>query len=219
MGIQKYQICDCCGEKFPKNIQYFKKYSHKTLEGLNSHTTCRNCEYTQQYNEEWKDNKLKCHICQQYFDPNIFHIAGGNKYSIRNNRDNRCPSCKASQNKQARSNYDNKTKLIKVLQARWFGAKDRALNKNIPFTITKEDLLNLWNKQNGLCAISKIPMTYELDAGRVFSNVSIDQICPGVGYTIDNIQLVCMAVNQLKSDFEMDTVLYLCKQILNNYQT
>ncbi len=62
-------------------------------------------------------------------------------------------------------------------------------------------------------------MTYELDAGRVFSNVSIDQICPGVGYTIDNIQLVCMAVNQLKSDFEMDTVLYLCKQILNNYQT
>lgn len=32
MGIQKYQIC---GEKFPKNIQYFKKYSHKTLEGLN----------------------------------------------------------------------------------------------------------------------------------------------------------------------------------------
>lgn len=193
MGIQKYKICDCCGEKFPKNIQYFKKYSHKTLEGLNFHTTCRNCEYTQQYNEEWKDNKLKCHICQQYFDPNIFHIAGGNKYSIRNNRDNKCPSCKASQNKQARSNYDNKTKLIKVLQARWFGAKDRALNKNIPFTITKEDLLNLWNKQNGLC--------------------------PGVGYTIDNIQLVCMAVNQLKSDFEMDTVLYLCKQILNNYQT
>lgn len=52
MGIQKYQICDCCGEKFPKNIQYFKKYSHKTLEGLNFHTTCRNCEYTQQYNEE-----------------------------------------------------------------------------------------------------------------------------------------------------------------------
>ena len=46
MGIQKYQICDCCGEKFPKNIQYFKKYSHKTLEGLNFHTTCKNCEYT-----------------------------------------------------------------------------------------------------------------------------------------------------------------------------
>lgn len=61
-------------------------------------------------------------------------------------------------------------------------------------------------------------MTYELDSGRVFSNVSIDQKIPGKGYTIDNIQLVCMAVNQLKSDFEMDTILYICKQIVNNYQ-
>lgn len=218
MGRQKYQVCDCCGKELPKNINYFKKYSHKTAEGLNFHTTCRDCELKQKYNEEWKDGKLKCHICNQYFDPNIFHIAGGSKYSIRDNRDTRCPNCKIQQNKLTRSNYTNDTKLNKVLQARWFGAKDRASSKNIPFTITKEDLLSIWEKQQGLCAISKIPMTYELDSGRVFSNVSIDQKIPGKGYTIDNVQLVCMAVNQLKSDFEMDTILYICKQIVNNYQ-
>ena len=218
MGKQKYQVCDCCGKELPKNIDYFKKYSHKTAEGLNFHTTCRDCELKQKYNEEWKDGKLKCHICNQYFDPNIFHIAGGSKYSIWNNRDTRCPNCKIQQNKLARSNYTNDTKLNKVLQTRWFGAKDRASSKNIPFTITKEDLLSIWEKQQGLCAISKIPMTYELDSGRVFSNVSIDQKIPGKGYTIDNVQLVCMAVNQLKSDFEMDTILYICKQIVNNYQ-
>ena len=218
MGRQKYQVCDCCGKELPKNINYFKKYSHKTAEGLNFHTTCRDCELKQKYDEEWKDGKLKCHICNQYFDPNIFHIAGGSKYSIRDNRDTRCSNCKIQQNKLARSNYTNDTKLNKVLQARWFGAKDRASSKNIPFTITKEDLLSIWEKQQGLCAISKIPMTYELDSGRVFSNVSIDQKIPGKGYTIDNVQLVCMAVNQLKSDFEMDTILYICKQIVNNYQ-
>ena len=218
MGRQKYQVCDCCGKELPKNINYFKKYSHKTAEGLNFHTTCRDCELKQKYDEEWKDGKLKCHICNQYFDPNIFHIAGGSKYSIRDNRDTRCPNCKIQQNKLARSNYTNDTKLNKVLQARWFGAKDRASSKNIPFTITKEDLLSIWEKQQGLCAISKIPMTYELDSGRVFSNVSIDQKIPGKGYTIDNVQLVCMAVNQLKSDFEMDTILDICKQIVNNYQ-
>lgn len=218
MGKQKYQVCDCCGKELPKNINYFKKYSHKTAEGLNFHTTCRDCELKQKYDEEWKDGKLKCYICNQYFDPNIFHIAGGSKYSIRDNRDTRCPNCKIQQNKLARSNYTNDTKLNKVLQARWFGAKDRASSKNIPFTITKEDLLSIWEKQQGLCAISKIPMTYELDSGRVFSNVSIDQKIPGKGYTIDNVQLVCMAVNQLKSDFEMDTILYICKQIVNNYQ-
>ena len=218
MGRQKYQVCDCCGKELPKNINYFKKYSHKTAEGLNFHTTCRDCELKQKYDEEWKDGKLKCHICNQYFDPNIFHTAGGSKYSIRDNRNTRCPNCKIQQNKLTRSNYTNDTKLNKVLQARWFSAKDRASSKNIPFTITKEDLLSIWEKQQGLCAISKIPMTYELDSGRVFSNVSIDQKIPGKGYTIDNVQLVCMAVNQLKSDFEMDTILYICKQIVNNYQ-
>lgn len=218
MGRQKYQVCDCCGKELPKNINYFKKYSHKTAEGLNFHTTCRDCELKQKYDEEWKDGKLKCHICNQYFNPNIFHTAGGSKYSIRDNRDTRCPNCKIQQNKLTRSNYTNDTKLNKVLQARWFSAKDRASSKNIPFTITKEDLLSIWEKQQGLCAISKIPMTYELDSGRVFSNVSIDQKIPGKGYTIDNVQLVCMAVNQLKSDFEMDTILYICKQIVNNYQ-
>ena len=62
-------------------------------------------------------------------------------------------------------------------------------------------------------------MTYELDNGRVFTNVSIDQKNPGQGYTKENIQLVCSAVNQLKSNWDMDTVIYICKQIVNNYGT
>ena len=45
----KYQVCDYCGKEFPKNITYFKKYSHKTEEGLNFHTTCRECEKKLEY--------------------------------------------------------------------------------------------------------------------------------------------------------------------------
>ena len=44
-------------------------------------------------------------------------------------------------------------------------------------------------------------MTFELDKGRVFTNISLDQKNPGQGYTKDNIQLVCSAVNQLKSNW------------------
>lgn len=51
---------------------------------------------------------------------------------------------------------------------------------------------------------------------RIYTNVSIDQIMPSKGYTIDNIQLVCMAVNQLKSDLDMDTILILCSAIVDN---
>lgn len=217
MGKIKYQKCDCCGKEFPKNITYFKKYSHKTENGLNFHTTCRICEEKLKYNTEWEDGKLLCHICGKYLDPEHFNLAGGNKYSIRNGRDKRCSRCKLEQNKQARENYSENVKLQKVLQERWLGAKDRATIKGIPFSISKEDLVELWNNQDGLCSISKIPMTFELDKGRVFTNVSLDQKNPGQGYTKDNIQLVCSAVNQLKSNWDMDTVVYICKQIVNNY--
>lgn len=74
----------------------------------------------------------------------------------------------------------------------------------------------LLKAQNGKCAISGLDMTYELGEGRIYTNVSIDQIMPSKGYTIDNIQLVCMAVNQLKSDLDMDTILILCSAIVDN---
>lgn len=153
--------------------------------------------------------------CGEYKDPSEFQ--NHTYYSYRDNKDKRCRKCKQVQMKEARDKYSEDTKLYKVLQERWLAARDRANNKGIPFTITKKDLLELWEQQIGLCNISKIPMTYELDNGRIFTNVSVDQKNPGQGYTKENIQLVCSAVNQLKSNWDMDTVMYICKQIVNNY--
>lgn len=209
------QQCDVCGRLLDKNISNFRKYSRKT-NGLNFHTTCRDCEDRIKLNTEWKDGKLLCHICGEYKEPSEFTYAGANKYTLRQNKECRCNSCKLEQRKAAIATYDNDVKLEKVLQARWLTAKSRAIDKSIPFTITKEDLLTVWKAQNGKCAISGLDMTYELGEGRIYTNVSIDQIMPSKGYTIDNIQLVCMAVNQLKSDLDMDTILILCSAIVDN---
>lgn len=209
------QQCDVCGRLLDKNISNFRKYSRKT-NGLNFHTICRDCEDRIKLNTEWKDGKLLCHICGEYKEPSEFTYAGANKYTLRQNKECRCNSCKLEQRKAAIATYDNDVKLEKVLQARWLAAKSRAIDKSIPFTITKEDLLTVWKAQNGKCAISGLDMTYELGEGRIYTNVSIDQIMPSKGYTIDNIQLVCMAVNQLKSDLDMDTILILCSAIVDN---
>ena len=209
------QQCDVCGRLLDKNISNFRKYSRKT-NGLNFHTTCRDCEARIKLNTEWKDGKLLCHICGEYKEPSEFTYAGADKYTLRQNKECRCNSCKLEQRKAAIATYDNDVKLEKVLQARWLAAKSRAIDKSIPFTITKEDLLTVWKAQNGKCAISGLDMTYELGEGRIYTNVSIDQILPSKGYTIDNIQLVCMAVNQLKSDLDMDTILILCSAIVDN---
>ena len=61
-------------------------------------------------------------------------------------------------------------------------------------------------------------MTLNVDTGRNPYNVSVDQINPSGGYTKDNIQLVCMCVNQLKSDFDMDVILNICRNILNTHE-
>lgn len=87
----------------------------------------------------------------------------------------------------------------------------------------KKEIETEWKNGKLLCHVCgryldpSESMTHVLDQGRVYSNVSIDQIEPSKGYTLDNIQLVCMGVNQIKSDLE--TVLFLCKSILDNYSS
>jgi len=74
----------------------------------------------------------------------------------------------------------------------------------------------LFNKQNGKCAISNIDMTVNMRNGRSPFNLSLDQIIPSKGYTLDNIQFICMAVNQLKSDFDNDVIMAVCSGIINH---
>ena len=60
-------------------------------------------------------------------------------------------------------------------------------------------------------------MTFKMNNGRVNTNVSVDRIDSTKGYLQDNIQLVCMAVNQMKNDLEINELIYFCKQIIKNY--
>lgn len=218
----KYFTCSCCGKSLQENRNNFVWFKNADENGNWHRTTCRNCEQEILYKENVKEidglKLYKCFICGEWLPRESFHQHGdnNNSYKYRDGLDKRCCSCKLKQNKQSRTNYSNEKRLLKLLQERWLGARDRAKNKNITFDITKEDLKNLWDKQQGLCAISKIPMTYFIDSGRIFTNLSIDQINPHLGYTKDNIQLVCMAVNQMKSDMSIDELYMFCEAILKN---
>ena len=216
MGVQKYLTCTECGRTLKRNRENFKRSINKETGKEDYHSICKECEQELEYKKHWDGDKLICLVCGKSLDPSCFDKHS--QYAIRGYRDGRCKECKRKQNLEARKNYSDEKRLYKVIQARVLAAQERASKKNIPCTITKEFIMELWNKQNGLCAISKIPMTYELDQGRIYSNISIDQINQGKGYTEDNVQLVCMAVNQLKSDWDMDTVNYICKMIVNNYE-
>lgn len=213
---KNYRICSKCGETKPLTRDFFKRL--KTPQGeIGYHHICKTCEDKAKIEKEWKDGKLLCHCCGQYKDVADFS-PNGEANSIRNNRRSLCKTCCTERQRERHLSLDSESKLKKCLNSRLLAAKDRANAHQIPFNISLDYLIELWNTQKGVCALSGIKMTYELKKGRIPTNVSIDKIDRTKGYVTGNIQLVCMACNQIKSDMSEELMYFFCKNIVEHYE-
>ena len=76
-------------------------------------------------------------------------------------------------------------------------------------------LVDLYERQKGLCAISGAVLTYTQGTGKNPSNMSIDRIDSNYGYTEENVQLVCYAVNLMKGEWPEQDLLSWCKTIVD----
>lgn len=83
-----------------------------------------------------------------------------------------------------------------------------------------DDLLGLWKAQNGLCAVTGLPMTwgYGVDVDNpteryYHSNASIDRINGDGGYTKQNIRLVCNRVNLIRNVLSDAELYFWCRAI------
>ena len=77
----------------------------------------------------------------------------------------------------------------------------------------KEALLDLWLKQEGICALTGWRMTTRKNSGRVKTNASIDRIDSSLGYDLDNVQLVCASANRAKLDLSEKDFVELCRAV------
>lgn len=103
-----------------------------------------------------------------------------------------------------------------LLGLRISGAKSRAKKSGDLYDLDHPFIKSLWESQNGLCALTHLPMTSIQTLGRIPTNVSIDRIDPHKGYTKGNVRLVCMAVNQMKSDLSDADLRLWCSYILHS---
>jgi hypothetical protein len=79
--------------------------------------------------------------------------------------------------------------------------------------LSPDFLANLYHKQEGLCALSGVPLTKVTGRGTVPTNASIDRISPGGPYSEDNVRLVCRFVNGFRSNLTDQEFIWWAKRI------
>ena len=143
--------------------------------------------------------KKTCPVCQTEFTPR----SGVHKY------------CTESCKDKAKYLFGQETteKQYSKISGNWNRYFSRLLAKGRK-ELSVDFLLDLLDKQQGVCALSGIPLTCTLEKGKRFkTNASIDRIKAGEDYSSDNVQLVCSAVNSWRSDTDLDEFIWFCKQI------
>lgn len=95
-------------------------------------------------------------------------------------------------------------------------ARNASINAN-EFTDIQV-IVELWNKQRGRCTLTGLAMTtskqYDLIPTARFTNASIDRIDSTLPYSLNNIQLVCLAVNLVKRNYTDPQLAYICNRVV-----
>lgn len=128
--------------------------------------------------------------------------------------------CKAVTLYQISGNKYLESKTIDKVMGEHFGRyRYRAKVDNIEFAITKDDLVNLYNKQKGRCAISGEELSMPLNSKQMklsLCNISLDRIDSNRGYLPDNIQYVTVSINMMKINYPQEEFINYCKLVYNH---
>lgn len=96
----------------------------------------------------------------------------------------------------------------------WYKIKCHAKSRNLELKISIKDVWNLYEKQNGKCALSGVPIKFgKITRNKGDISASLDRIDSSRGYTLDNIQLVHKDINAIKSNFSEEYFVMLCNII------
>jgi uncharacterized protein YlaI len=102
----------------------------------------------------------------------------------------------------------------------WNNLNSNAKARKLSVGITKNDIIKLWKAQDGLCALTKIPMqtvnSTRTSRSRTLNQyrASVDRIDSEKGYITGNVRLVCAYVNVMRSDMTDDELRFWCAAIL-----
>lgn len=113
-----------------------------------------------------------------------------------------------------RGAWDSTSAQYARISGKWDKYFARLLTFKRRNTLTVEDMLSLLETQNYRCALSGEEMTCTLERGkRCGTNASIDRIDPKGPYSVENVQLVCSAVNKFRVDQSVEEFVSWCQKV------
>lgn len=135
----------------------------------------------------------------------------------------RCKPCKKEYSKNLRQKNLTRFRERALRNARkkrvsdwhvmlWRGSRSTSKTRNLEHHISPEDILSLWEHQQGLCFWSKIPMGIDVEPSHV-SRVSLDRVDSKKGYVVSNIVLTCLFINLGRRNRSAEETLWFLNQI------
>lgn len=198
------RICWYCKTEFPLTRDYFYKDS-RDIHGLQKRCITCNKKTNKRFSEKNND---------------YFSIKGKERY---HNIKKENPKYNKERYSIYREQYLKRRKewsmseygrLYNIFQA----AKERSSRKKIPFDISFDDVVKMYNDQKGLCSLSGLKLvTNELrESNKHYYPYapSIDKIDPSKGYVLSNIRIVAVIVNLALNQFGDDVFDIMCKSYI-----
>lgn len=193
-------ICHIHGE--------FSQRAHSHLIG----SGCPKCNGSEAQKEnaklKWKEialqNKMQCSHCLNIKPLIKFHKL---LYINYNKWNSVCVEC------CKKRKIKNNSLMQRIKELLW-NVKRRCHDKKLSYDLDSNFLKELWNKQNGLCFYTGLPMSldhfgydYNLD------KISIDRVDSNLGYIKTNVVLTKWKINKIKNDLSILNFLQTISEI------
>lgn len=160
--------------------------SREIAEKIRSKTRiCRKCSASE-IEKEFPKNRHRGNICNE-----CLHILDRARYSKENDIERKERSIENLLKYHLQNINSRKKKIV---------------------TICLDDLLKMWDDQNGKCVLSNVEMKVKTG---VPDMVSVDRIDSGFGYVKENCQLVCYSLNLAKASFSQNSFAKFMQAIKN----
>ena len=120
-----------------------------------------------------------------------------------------CRECHQVKNNKSKSSNPHSYLANSCAQLKYARQKE-----GIEWFLTSDDLVELWEEQEGKCALTGQIMTWYKGEGPQDMNVSIDRIYPDKPYYKSNVQLVCYRMNIMKHTLNDSELYCWCKNLV-----